>query len=209
MIRVSNNFARAMEFTSFKKKETVTDDEIINAVMKFETVLSRQNGVIFHCLVRNYKNEYANVLFVTEIDDLKKLEENVMQLQEAQDFFKLIDEQSIKMKFHKILKDDFVVPNHFSCVECGTFSLKNENENLKLLTISENIEKEYLTPFENTKAHFIGSLKENRFSEITIGETLGKTKEICFGYFNNPFCKPLLEMADETTMELDFWYLIA
>ena len=45
--------------------------------------------------------------------------------------------------------------------------------------------------------------------EITIGETLGKTKEICFGYFNNPYCKPLLDMADETTMELDFWYLIA
>lgn len=209
MIRVNNNFAKAMEFTSFKKKETVTDDELINAVMKFETVLGKQSGVIFHCLVRNFKNEYANVLFVTEIDDFKKLEENLMQLQEAQDFFKLIDEQSIKMTFHKILKDDFVVPNHFSCVECGTFKLKNENENHKLLTISESIEKEYLNTFENTKAHFMGSVKENRFSEITIGETLGKTKEICFGYFNNQFCKPLLEMADETTMELDFWYLIA
>jgi hypothetical protein len=209
MIRVSDNFAKAMEFTSFKKKETVTDDELINAVMKFETVLSKQSGVIFHCLVRNFKNEYSNVLFVTEIDDLRKLEENVMQLQEAQDFFKLIDEQSIRMAFHEILKDDFLVPNHFSCFECGTFELKNKNENLKLLTVSESIEKKYLYTFENTRAHFIGSVKENRFSEITIGETLGKTKEICFGYFNNQFCKPLLEMADETTMDLDFWYLIA
>ena len=209
MIRVSNNFAKAMEFTSFKKKETVTDDELINTVLEFETVLGKQSGVIFHCLVRNFENEYANVLFVTELDDLKKLEENVMKLSEAQDFFKLIDEQSIKITFHKILKADFEVPNHFSCVECGTFALKNDNENHKLLTVSKNIEKEYLNTFENTKAHFIGSVKENRFSEITIGETLGKTKEICFGYFNNQFCKPLLEMADETTMELDFWYLIA
>ena len=142
MIRVSNNFAKAMEFTSFKKKDSITDDELINAVLKFETVLSKQSGVIFHCLVRNFKNEYANVLFVTEIDDLKELEEKVMQLSEAQDFFKLIDEHSVKMAFHKILKDDFEVPNHFSCVECGTFSLKNENH--KLLTISESIEKEYL-----------------------------------------------------------------
>jgi hypothetical protein len=209
MIRVSNNFAKAMEFTSFKKKETVTDDELINAVLKFETVLAKQNGVVFHCLVRNFKNEYANVLFATEIDDLKKLEGNVMNLSEAQDFFKLIDEQSITMTFHKILKDDFEVPNHFSCIECGTFALKNKDENHKLLTISESIEKEYLNTFENTKAHFIGSVQENKFSEITIGKTYGKTKEICFGYMTNQFCKSLLEMADEATMELDFWYLIA
>jgi len=209
MIRVSNNFAKAMEFTSFKKKETVTDDELINAVLKFETVLEKQTGVIFHCLVRNFKNEYANVLFVTEIDNLKNLEKKIMALSEAQDFFKLIDEPSIKMTFHAILKDDFKVPNDFSCVEYGTFSLKDKNENFTLLKISEDIEKEYLTTFENTKAHFIGSIAENRFSEVTMGKTLGKTKEICFGYFTNPFCKPLLEMADETTMELDFWYLIA
>lgn len=209
MIRISNSFAKAMEFTSFKKKETITDDELINAVFQFETVLAKQDGVIFHCLVRNFENEYANVLFVTEIDDLKRLEENLTQLQEAQDFFKLIDEKSVKMAFHRILKDDFKVPSLFSCVECGTFQLKNRDENLKLLTVSENIEKEYLNTFENTKAHFIGSVQENRFSEITLGETLGKTKEICFGYFNNQFCKSLLEMTDETTVELDFWYLIA
>lgn len=198
-----------MEFTSFKKKETVTDDELINAVLKFEVALAKQDGVIFHCLVRNFKNEYANVLFVAEIDDLKRLEENLMQLQEAQDFFKLIDEKSIKITFHKILKNDFKVPSLFSCIECGTFELKNQDENLKLLTVSENIEKEYLIAFENTKAHFIGSVQENRFSEITLGETLGKTKEICFGYFNDQFCKPLLDMTDETTVEIDFWYLIA
>ena len=77
------------------------------------------------------------------------------------------------------------------------------------MTVSENIEKEYLNAFENTKAHFIGSVQENRVSEITLGETLGKTKEICFGYFNNQICKPLLDISDEATIEIDFWYLIA
>lgn len=181
---------------------------MINAVLKFETVLAKQDGVIFHCLVRNFENEYANVLFATEIDDLKRLEENLMQLQEVQDFFRLIDKKTLKITVHKILKNDFKVPNLFLCVECGTFELKNQDENLKLLAVSENIEKEYLNTFENTKAHFIGSVQENRFSEITLGETLGKTKELCFGYFSNKFCKPLLEMTDETTVKLDFWYLI-
>jgi hypothetical protein len=68
MIRVSNNFAKAMEFAIFKKKETVTDDELINAVLKFETVLSKQSGIIFHCLVRNFKNEYANVIFAEKME---------------------------------------------------------------------------------------------------------------------------------------------
>ena len=49
MIRVSNDFAEAMEFTSFNKKENVTDDELINAVLKLESILAKQNGVIFHC----------------------------------------------------------------------------------------------------------------------------------------------------------------
>jgi hypothetical protein len=73
MIRVSNDFAKAMEFKSFKKKETVTDDELINAVMKFETALGNQSGVIFHCLVSNFKNEYANVLFVEDLEHLHSL----------------------------------------------------------------------------------------------------------------------------------------
>ncbi|MCC9069989.1 hypothetical protein LNQ49_00025 [Flavobacterium sp. F-65] len=208
MIRVSNDFVKAMEFTSFNKKENVTDDELINAVLKFESILAKQNGVIFHCLVRNFKNEYANILFVSDFGDLKKIEENLIKLPEAQDFFKLIDGPSIKMEYHEVLKTNFKIPSSFSCIECGTFKLKNENEVEQLLIVSENIEKEYLSTFENTKDHFIGRIQDNTYSEITFGETLGKTKEICFGYMSNSFCKPMLEMADETTMKLDFWYLV-
>ena len=208
MIRVSNNSAKAMEFTSFSKKKNVTDDELINAVLKFETVLAKQSGVIFHCLVRNFKNEYANVLFVSDFEDLKKIEDKIIKLAEAQDFFKLIDEKSIKIGYHQILKTDFKIPHYFSCIECGTFELKNGIEQNKLLLAVKNIEQEYLSIFENTKEHFIGLIQKSKYSEVTFGETLAKTKEICFGYTSNPYCKRMLEMADETTMELDFWYLI-
>ena len=68
MIRFNNNPAKAMEFTSFKKRENVTDDELLFAVLKFETVLVQQKGIIFHCLVRNYSNDYANVLFADSIE---------------------------------------------------------------------------------------------------------------------------------------------
>jgi len=210
MIKKSQEKVEVMEFTSFKKKENVTDEELIQAVIQFETsFLTNQEGVSFHCLVRNFNNEYANVLFANNMTSIHKLLEDAKSNNSAKYFFSLIDNESVKMTFHKIEKENFMIPDYFSCVEHGIFSLKNKNEFDHLMNVSNTIEKEYLNKLKNTKAHFIGTVSENLYSEITFGETLGKTKEACFGYIDNEFCKPLLEMADETTMSLDFWYLIA
>lgn len=208
MIRLSSKAAKAMEFTSFKKKETISDDELLFAVLKFEEVISKQDGFIFHCLVRNYDNEYANVLFGESIKGLKELGDNFGHLPEVTNFFKLIEMQSVKTEYHEIRKENFLVPTFFSCIEKGTFALKNENDIDNLLNSSENIEKEYLNGFENTQAHFIAQVDCNLFSEITIGKALAKTKEICMGYLGNEFCEELLNLADKETMKLDFWYLI-
>lgn len=210
MIKKGRKNAEVMEFTSFKKKENVTDDELIQAVIQFEIdILTKQKGIIFHCLVRNFNNEYANVLFADNMDSINRLLKAVNENDSAKHFFSLIESESVNMTFHKIEKQKFLIPEHFSCVEQGTFSLKNKNDFENLIKVSNTIEEEYLNKFENTKAHFIGTVSENLYSEVTFGETLGKTKEACFGYMENVFCKPLLEMADEATMKLDFWYLIA
>ncbi|MDR2205866.1 MAG: hypothetical protein LBE36_06905 [Flavobacteriaceae bacterium] len=209
MIRLNNNSANAMEFTSFKKKENVSDDELLNALSNFETTLSKHPGLIFHCLLRNYSNEYAHLLLASSMNNFKNLESNLGHFPEVKFFFELIDMQTVKIEYHEIQKENFQVPTNFSCVEKGIFSLKEVNNFDKLLQISDTIEKEYLNTFENTKAHFIGTINTNRYSEITFGETLGKTKQICMGYFENTFCKKLLEISDETSMELDFWYVIA
>lgn len=209
MIRFNNNPAKAMEFTSFKKKENINDDQLLFAVLKFETVLSQQKGIIFHCLVRNYDNEYANVLFSDSIEDLKDLGKNLGHLLEVQSFFEKVDIKTVRIEYHEIQKDTFQIPTDFSCVEKGTFSLNDSNDSKKLLSVSGNIESKYLNTFENTQAHFIGTLNENKFSEITFGKTLAKTKQICFGYFDNSYGLELLNLADKESMELDFWYLIA
>ena len=210
MIKIFDKAPKVMEFTSFRKKENVTDDELIQAVIQFEnSFLKNQNGVIFHCLVRNFNNEYANVLFADDMDSLNKLVKSANENNTASHFFNLIENKSIKMNFNKIEKNNFKIPDQFSCIEYGTFSLKNKDDFQKLISVSEIIEKEYLNKEENTKAHFIGSISENLYSEVTFGKTLGKTKEICFGYMENSSCQPMLAMADETSMQLDFWYLIA
>lgn len=209
MIRINKKAAKAMEFASFRKKENVTDDELLFAVSNFETAISNQYGLIFHCLVRNYDNEYANVLFGESVKDLKELGNNFGHLPEVQAFFGLIDSQSIKIEYHVIEKENFQVPEGFSCVEKGTFALKEASDADKIPGISEKIEKEYLDTFENTQAHFIGRTGTDLFSEVTIGKTLAKTKQICLGYFENDSCMELLNKADKDTLKLDFWYLIA
>lgn len=209
MIRVSNAFAKAMEFTSFKKKETATDDELINAVLEFETAVAKQSGTIFHCLVRNFKDEYANVLFAEEMEHLHLLSKEVGSLPEAKGFFDLIEMNTVKMEFHEILKDDFKIPEGFSCIEHGTFTLKAESTIDSLLKVSSDLEKNYLRTFDNSLEHFVGRVKDKKVSEVAIGKTYAKTKQICYGYYENKYGQSLLDLADLATVELDFWYLIA
>lgn len=209
MIRIGSQAAKAMEFTRFRKKESISDDEILLATLEFEKAISSQNGLIFHCLVRNFENEYANVLFSESIESLKNLGPNFGKHSAVKNFFQLIEISSVKVEYHEIKKENFLVPSDFSCIEKGTFSLNSTDDVGKLQQISEDIETQYLNQFENTKAHFIGQIDSNLFSEITIGKTLAKTKHICFGYFDNPYCLELLNRANKQSMELDFWYLIA
>lgn len=210
MIRVNNASAKAMEFTSFRKNENTTDDDLMKAVLEFETeFLAKQEGVIFHCLVRNFDDEYANVLFAKDKESLHALEKAAHNDAYAGKFFGMLDMASGQMSFHDIGKDNFTVPEHFSCVEFGSFSLKGNNNFQDLRRVSDKIEENYLSQFDNTQAHFIGQLGDNVYSEVTMGKTLGNTKEICMGYIGNPVCQPMLEMADEKSMKLEFWYVIA
>lgn len=209
MIRVNNNFAKAMEFTSFKKKEAVTDDELTSAVLKFETVVAKQSGVIFHCLVRNFNNEYANVLFVENIEHLHLLSKEIASFPEAKDFFALLEMDTVKMNFHEILKNNFKIPEGFSCIEHGTFTLKEESTVDSLIKVSDDLEKHYLSAFDNNLEHCVGRVKDKKVSEIAIGKTYAKTKQECYGYYENQYGQSLLNLADLTTVELDFWYLIA
>ncbi|MEN5086183.1 hypothetical protein ABE426_06905 [Sphingobacterium faecium] len=97
MIRINNHSAKVVEFTRFRKKKDVSDDELLLAVLKFETTLSLQQGLVFHCLVRNYDNEYANVLFSESIQCLKDLENHIGDLPEVKNFFNLIEPKSVQV----------------------------------------------------------------------------------------------------------------
>lgn len=210
MIRLNNSNATVMEFTSFEIKEGIKDNQLIEAVLNFEShFLKQQKGIIFHCLVRNVEGRFANVLFAESIEVLEQLEKSAEGNESVKFFFDMVESNSVQVNFNKINQENFKIPDNFSCVEYGVFKLK-ETENLgSLLLASEAVKKNYLNNFKNTKGHFIGTLPNDTYTEVVFGETLGQTKQVCLGYFENKFCKTFLEKLDESTTQLDFWYLIA
>ncbi|MDR0228160.1 MAG: hypothetical protein LBI72_03760 [Flavobacteriaceae bacterium] len=209
MIRISNASVGAMEFTSFKKKEHVSDDELLFAVLKFERQLTQVEGIVYHTLVRNYDNEYANVLFATSMEAIKSLTDVIGHTIETQEFFNMVEMRSVQVEYHQITKPDFMLPEHFGCIENGKFALKDATQQSTLLLASDAVENQYLNQYDNTKEHFISTCGENQYAEIVIGQTLGSTKEICYGYYGNTACVSMLNLIDEKSMHLGFWYVVA
>lgn len=210
MIRVKGNKPQAMEFASFKIKKDVTEDDLINAIIAFEeSFLQNQKGILLHCLVKNQMDTYANVLFAESETALKEMQETANKNEFAGTFFSMIESETVSMNIHTIENDSFQIPTSFACVEHGTFKL-NANVTLNDLKVkSHKLEEEYLNHFTNSKAHYIGSLNNSLFSEVTFGESLGKTKQICFGYLQNKIGLEFLELLDDKTMQLDFYSVLA
>jgi hypothetical protein len=201
-----------MEFTTFAKADNVTDEELMSLVLKFESnYLQKQSGLIFHCLVRNLKGEYANLLFAENIESIKNIENGFSSNESAKDFIVAINPQTVKIRYHEILDNNFQIPKGFSCFEHGVFSPKKESEfsEKNLLSVAKKIEKSHLNNFENTLGHFIGKIDNETYSEITFGQTLGKTRETCYDYLNIEAGMEMMNMFNPETMDLDFWYLMA
>ncbi len=212
MLRLNQVKPTVMEFTTFTKADDITDEDFISLVMKFESdYLKNQSGLIFHCLVRNLKSEYANLLFAEDMQSITNIGNGFSSSDTAKEFMKSIKPQTVKIHYHKILKDNFKIPENFSCFEHGTFTPKDNSDffEANLLSVSEQIENTHLNTFENTLSHFIGKIDNETYSEITFGKTLGGTKEICYGYLNNESGMKMMSMCDPETMDLGFWYIIA
>ena len=212
MLHINGKTAKAMEFTTFSKADGVKDEELINAVMQFEKeYITKQEGIIFHCLLRNLQGDYANLVFADDMASLQHISDGIMDSGVGKRFLQLVDYSTVKMHFHTIMKDEFVIPEHFSCFEHGTFVIKQDigfTED-KMLTISAALEKEYLERFDNCLGHFMGKSDNGTYAEITFGKTFGKTREICYGYFDIDAGIELMNLYRPESTALDFWYLIA
>jgi hypothetical protein len=208
MIKVPRQKASVMEFTRFRITDKATEAALLKSISDFENhFLAHQKGIVFHCLAKNDKGEYANILLAEHTAVLTAIEKDIVSNPGALSFLNLIDKRTVEIHYLDIEKEARLVPEHFSCIEFGTFALKKGNLQ-ELLMVSDTIERNYLSRFPNTQLHFIGSLSEDRYAEVTFGTTLETTQQICSGYLSDSNCMPLMEMIDETRMTLDFWSIV-
>ncbi|UUC45108.1 hypothetical protein [Flavobacterium cerinum] len=209
MIKVNTLNASVMECTRFRIAENATEKDLLQAISDFENqFLAHLEGIAFHCLAKNDKGEYANILLAQNTAVLTTIEKDITSNPGALSFLKLIDKKSVIIHYLNIEKEPLLIPENFSCVELGTFALKKGTLQ-ELLAVSDSIEKNYLSHFPNTQLHFIGTLPDDIYAEVTFGTTLQSTQQICAGYLSDPNCTPLMEMIDETRMALDFWSVLA
>lgn len=208
MIQVHDVYVTAMEFTSFSLKSTVLEEQFYQVAQEFEKTLASLNKVVFHSVVKNDKGLFADVLLVEHFADLAFIHKALTNLPQAQAYFELIAPSSVEMKLMQIHKPKVIVPANFTCIELGVFALKDATASNALLTSSDEIEKKYLATFDNTQEHFIGEIAPNSYAEVTFGQSLGDTQTICYGYLQNQYCLPMLDLCEPSSMQFDFWNIV-
>ncbi len=201
-----------MGFVEFEKLDNVACEEVIEASLNWQReFLKPIEGIGFHCLLGNLKGGFADLIFGTNKAAFEHMSETFLSAASSQKVKSLLDPQSIVMRSASILADNFTVPDEFSCVEAG-FMRANKEEEISEAVVREksiNLEKEFLGAYANTKGHFVGKTAEDGFCEVTFGQTLGQTREICFGYEAARPCREFLSLFDEKSFEFDFWYPLA
>lgn len=210
MLRTKNTHAGLLEFARFRKQDHISDEALIEAVLDLEQqFFAHQDDVYFHCLVRNFAGEYANLLLASSHEAHKAIQAAAFGHSAAQHFFSMLDMANTHMHLLDISAAKFDVPSSFSCVEFGSFQLQPTATRALLQQCNEDLETQYLAKFKNTKGHLLTAMDNETFAELTFGESWGQTRQICFGYDKDTHGQAFLSLLHPDSFNLDFWYVVA
>lgn len=201
-----------MGFARYRLNKDVDPRSFVSAARSWRThFLAQQDGIAMHCLLGNLSGEFADVIFATDNAAFSAMSEAHMQHPSSTDLMAMLDKESIQLTRNELIGGPHSLPAGFSCMEFGSFKPKDTASfsEKTMVTASTRIERNYLSRFGASRAHFMGKTGEHSYSEITFVETLGEAQEICHGYVNDDDCQPLLNMMDPASVDLDFWYLLA
>ncbi|MEH6403625.1 MAG: hypothetical protein V7750_09665 [Sneathiella sp.] len=206
-----NNYS-VMGFATFQKKRDVETMDVIAASLDWQReFLKSMDGIGFHCLLGNMSGGFADIIFATDRPSFDKMGELHFEAPSSIKFMSLLDPESIQLRSASILKEGLIIPSGFSCIEAGFMTLAEgaiaEDEEVRLG--SDKIEEQYLGGYSNTLGHFVGRAEDQSYCEITFGQTLGQTREICYGYEHSVICQDFLNQFDEKKFEFDFWVPLA
>jgi len=201
-----------MGFARYSSKAGVDPSELVTAARLWQKeFLAEQQGIAMHCFLGNLKGEFADAILATDQASFMAMVQAHPSAPSSAPLMKMLDSASIRLTKNILLGEPKCLPEGFSCIEFGTFNPKNPAffSETKMMEASDQIERAYLSRFDEMKSHFMGKVDDNTFSEIAFVETSAAAHEICKGYVSDPDCHPLLEMFDPETVDLDFWHVLA
>ena len=212
MLRRDLGPVSVMGFARYKLNDAVDPAEFIAAARHWRlSFLEEQEGIGMHCLLGNQSGDYADAILATSEAAFEAMSRAHVDHAASAPLMKMLDRESIRLTKNILLGDPKAMPDGFSCIEFGTFRPKDGpffSED-KMMAASDQIERRYLSRFNESKAHFMGKVDDNLYSEIAFVSTTGAAREICNGYVDNSDCLPLLAMFDPSSVDLDFWHLLA
>jgi len=212
MMRKNHGPVTMMGFARYEKRDDVETEELIEACLNWRRMfLDRQDGIVFHCFLGNLKGQFADAIMAVDQAAFEEMSKRHPEDKSSQTFMSLLKPDTIRLTPNAILKQGVEVPSDFSCIEFGTFRMTEASgfSQSMMLEISRKIEVEYLSKFSASRAHFMGKVDDETYSEITFVHTLGAAREICNGYLTNDVCGELLAMFDPKSADLDFWHVLA
>jgi len=201
-----------MGFARYSLNNGVDPVEFVAAAREWQlSFLKKQPGIAMHCLLGNLRGEFADAILATDQASFIEMSQSHSSHPSSAPLMEMLDSGSIRLAMNTLLGGTKSVPSGFSCIEFGTFQPKvgalfSEND---MMAASSKIEQEYLPRFKEAKAHFMGKIDDKTYSEIAFVETSGAAREICNGYVSDPNCLPLLEQFEPTSVDLDFWHVLA
>ncbi|MBL4906347.1 MAG: hypothetical protein JKX94_02770 [Sneathiella sp.] len=212
MLNKEMNNLGVMGFVTFEKLPDVNSEDVIAASLRWQReFLKPMEGMGFHCLLGNLNGGFADLIFGTDRSAFERMNELFPSAPSSAAMMKLLDRESISMRSAELLKKDFSIPVSFSCVEAGFMRAVKPGQLMPedVVHASETLERDYLEAYANTQGHFVGTTEENSYCEVTFGQTLGQTREICFGYEAAKPCSDFLDLFDKPSFEFDFWFPLA
>jgi hypothetical protein len=201
-----------MGFARYSTKAGVDPSELVTAARIWQKeFLTEQQGIAMHCFLGNLKGEFADAILATDQASFMAMAQAHPSAPSSAPLMKMLDSDSIRLSQNILLGEPKSLPECFSCIEFGTFNPKDAASfsEAKMMEASDRIERAYLSRFDETKAHFMGKVDDNTYSEIAFVETSAAAREICNGYVGDADCHPLLGMFDPETVDLDYWHVLA
>ncbi|MCZ4279925.1 hypothetical protein O4H49_03990 [Kiloniella laminariae] len=202
----------AMGFARYEKQAEVTGEELIEACLTWRReFLYQQPGIARHWFLGNLKGHFADAVLADTPEALQQMGEKYVEYESSHAFMALLKPETVRMSPNRLLSPVMQMPENFSCIEFGSFRPR-PGESLSpeaLQDVSTRIEQLYLARQPELRAHLMGQVDENTWSEISFVQNLGAARRICNGYIGDPTCQELLALFDPASVDLDFWFLLA